>query len=82
MRERVITIGQPKPLFGILCEPENYANKKIAVILLNSGVMHRVGSSRISVKIAREISEKNGLASLRFDFSGVGDSPPRRSVGS
>lgn len=81
MRERIVKIGNPKPLVGVLCEPERPVDSHIAVILLNSGVMHRIGSCRMSVKIARAISEQVGLTSVRFDSSGIGDSDARRSTG-
>ncbi len=94
MRERVISVGQINPLFGIICEPEATANspenspengpenspENVAVVLLNSGVIHRVGSCRLSVTLARSIAEHAGLVAVRFDFSGVGDSEARRST--
>ena len=59
MRERVISIGQANPLVGILSQPDAAAlsNPDVAVILLNSGVIHRVGSCRLSVTLARAIQE-------------------------
>src|SRR6187402_348056 len=82
MRERVISIGQANPLVGILSQPEAAAlsNPDVAVILLNSGVIHRVGSCRLSVTLARAIVETAGIATLRFDFSGIGDSEARRNT--
>ncbi len=82
MRERVISIGQANPLIGIISQPEAAAvtNPSVAVILLNSGVIHRVGSCRLSVTLAREIVEQAGLLTLRFDFSGIGDSEARRNT--
>jgi len=82
MRERVISIGQANPLLGIVSQPEAAAvsNPSVAVILLNSGVIHRVGSCRLSVTLAREIVEQAGLLTLRFDFSGIGDSEARRNT--
>jgi hypothetical protein len=82
MRERVISIGKTNPLIGILSQPEAaaFSNPAVAVILLNSGVIHRVGSCRLSVTLARAFVEQAGLLSLRFDFSGIGDSEARRST--
>ena len=82
MRERVISIGQVNPLIGIISQPETpeITNPSIAVVLLNSGVIHRVGSCRLSVTLARAIVEHAGLLTLRFDFSGIGDSEARRST--
>ena len=82
MRERVISIGQANPLIGIISQPEaaEISNPSVAVILLNSGVIHRVGSCRLSVTLARAIVEKAGLLTMRFDFSGIGDSEARRNT--
>lgn len=77
MREKVVKIGQPTPLLGVMTEPEENRRNDMAIILLNSGVMHRIGSCRLSVKVARSIADEVGITALRFDFSGVGDSEPR-----
>ena len=45
-----------------------------AIIFLNIGTIHRVGVNRLHVKIARKLAAA-GFVGLRFDFSGVGDSP-------
>lgn len=82
MRERVVMVGEQKPLVGILCEPDSdqISDKRTAVILLNSGVIHRVGSCRLSVSVGRELAEKVGVTTFRFDFSGIGDSEARRGT--
>ncbi len=41
---------------------------------MNAGVIHRIGPHRLNVKIARALAA-TGIATLRFDLSGVGDSP-------
>jgi predicted alpha/beta-hydrolase family hydrolase len=78
MRERAITFG-PANLVGILTEPseERALRDAPAVIILNSGILHRAGASRLYVQIARALAE-DGLTCLRFDFSGIGDSEVRR----
>jgi hypothetical protein len=48
----------------------------MAVVMLNSGVVHHVGVSRLHVRLARVLAE-HGIPSLRFDLSGVGDSSGR-----
>lgn len=82
MRERVLMIGDHLPLVGVLCEPEKERlnSTNTAVILLNSGVIHRVGSCRLSVTLARALAEKAGIPTFRFDFSGIGDSEARRGT--
>ncbi len=46
-------------------------------VFLNSGLVHRIGVSRLYVNMARALAA-DGITSLRFDFSGIGDSDPRR----
>lgn len=77
MKERVISVGDPIPLVGILSEPETLNKEKPMVLILNSGIMHHIGTCRISVKLARALAVA-GYASVRFDFSGIGDSEQRR----
>jgi hypothetical protein len=77
MKERVLRIGKPIPLVGIATEPPEFDSNKPALVILNSGVMHHVGACRLSVKIARSVAALGFLA-VRFDFSGIGDSEPRR----
>jgi pimeloyl-ACP methyl ester carboxylesterase len=48
-------------------------------VLLNSGILHHVGASRLYVQVARRLAAA-GHATLRFDFSGIGDSEPRRDT--
>jgi pimeloyl-ACP methyl ester carboxylesterase len=76
MKERVITVGKPIPLAGVLCEPDELDSSKPAVIIFNSGIMHHIGTCRLSVKLARQFAEI-GYSSIRFDFSGIGDSEAR-----
>lgn len=76
MRERVLRIGKPQVLATIATLPEKIDTDRPAVIIVNSGVMHHIGTCRMSVKIARGLAAEGHLA-LRFDFSGIGDSVPR-----
>ena len=81
MRERVLRFGDSNNLVGILTEPD--ANAQIpdapVAIFLNSGIIHRVGASRLYVQVARRLAAE-GFTSLRFDFSGIGDSEARRDA--
>jgi pimeloyl-ACP methyl ester carboxylesterase len=45
----------------------------LCCLLSNAGLMPRIGPNRLNVKIARELA-KQGVASLRFDLAGLGDS--------
>jgi hypothetical protein len=76
MKEIALKIGNPTPLTAIVNTPKQLDPDKPAVLILNSGVMHHVGSCRLSVKIARQLAKSSTL-SLRFDFSGIGDSENR-----
>ena len=78
MRERALTFG-PANLVGILTQPdpEHAIPGAPAMVILNSGILHRTGASRIYVQIARALAEQ-GFTTFRFDFSGVGDSEVRK----
>lgn len=85
--ERPLRFGPAGGLFGVLCEPASAeagppadAWTRPAVLLLNSGATHHVGSGRMSVRLARRLAAR-GVASLRIDLGGLGDSaskPGRR----
>ncbi len=77
MHERVVRFGPDKRLIGILTEPRAGSGDRPGTLLLNSGLVHRIGASRMHVHMARALV-KEGMTSLRFDFSGIGDSEPRR----
>lgn len=79
MKERVLRVGKPTPLAGVTTEPATIDPARPAVIILNSGVMHHVGSCRLSVKLARSVAAEGTLA-VRFDYSGIGDSESRRGT--
>ncbi|EEA01527.1 conserved hypothetical protein [Burkholderia sp. H160] len=71
--ERPVCIGEAG-LFGILCEPRTGAKHGLAYLLANTSASAHVGDSRLSVRIARDLA-RGGIASLRFDAQGRGDSP-------
>lgn len=76
MKETVIRFGDGAGLVGILTTPATARPDRPAVLLLNAGVVHRVGPNRLYVKLARALAAAGHLA-FRFDFSGTGDSVPR-----
>lgn len=82
MTERPVHIGGPTPLAGILTEPATpHVSPTTAVILLNAGVLHRVGANRLNVTLARRLANQ-GLLAVRFDSAGIGESASRGPRGS
>lgn len=80
--ERVAAFGPSRSLVGILSLPPGEAAPKAPhVALLSTGILHRVGTGRLWVRLARALAEA-GFTSLRFDYSGIGDSERRKDVGS
>lgn len=79
MKEEPVLFGEARSLVGIMTDPLSGNGSRLtpAVILLNPGIVHRVGPGRIYVKIARALAAI-GFVVLRFDFSGIGDSGVRR----
>lgn len=55
------------------------AGVPMVALLSNSGVIPRSGPHRINVLLARELAAM-GIASVRFDMSGLGDSPRSEST--
>ncbi len=79
MREKVLKFGASRGLVGILTEPAPGGPARPTVILLNSGILHHVGASRLYVQVARRLAAA-GHAAFRFDFSGIGDSESRKDT--
>ena len=79
MQEQVIRFGPDQGLCGVLTLPDksNEALSPPVALILNAGIVHRVGPFRLHVDIARTLAQK-GFASFRLDLSGLGDSPVRR----
>lgn len=73
MNEIAVVFGPERHLTGTLSMPAKEESAKFAVLLLNAGVIHRIGPHRFNVKLARELT-RNGIPCLRFDLSGQGDS--------
>jgi alpha-beta hydrolase superfamily lysophospholipase len=72
--ERPVWIEGASPLFGILAEPAHAAADRPVLLILNTGANHHIGTNRMSVLIARRLLQE-GIASLRIDCGGIGDSP-------
>ena len=74
--EEIVRFGPDEGLIGILNTARDGALDGAAVLLLNAGVIHRSGPARLNQKIACGLATF-GIPSLRFDFSGIGDSTLR-----
>jgi pimeloyl-ACP methyl ester carboxylesterase len=79
MKERTVLIGEDPALVGIVTEPGSASDVECrpACLLLNAGLVHRVGPNRLHVRLARELAAA-GFRACRFDLSGRGDSEVRR----
>jgi hypothetical protein len=78
MRESICKFGKNGHLFGILTEPDEDRRIKGApvALILNAGIVHRIGPFRMNVDIARQMASI-GYSTLRMDLSGLGDSGVR-----
>jgi dienelactone hydrolase len=72
VNEHILTFGPGSRLVGTLTRPSGVA-RDTAILLLNAGVVPRMGPHRINVKLARKLAEL-GFTVLRLDLSGLGDS--------
>jgi len=72
-QESPVRLGPAGTLFGILCTPAHPRDNAPPVLIANTGANPRSGNSRSAVNIARWLAA-NGIASLRMDGSGTGDS--------
>jgi alpha-beta hydrolase superfamily lysophospholipase len=87
IEERTVSLG-PLGLFGIMTTPgvprENgngngavtAAGQQPTILFSNAGVIDHVGPARLWVQLSRSWA-RAGLRTLRFDLSGLGDSPVR-----
>lgn len=77
--ESVLVIGPTgSELVGVLAQPAEAARTKdVGVVIVVGGPQTRVGSHRQFVLMARALA-RAGYACLRFDYTGMGDSPGSR----
>jgi hypothetical protein len=72
MREQAFRFGRARHLVGVAGLPPA-APGTTGVIVLNAGMVHRVGPFRLHVDMTRRLNEL-GYPTLRFDLSTIGDS--------
>lgn len=85
MNEQTLIFGADSHLVGTftLPSPSKPEYSGTMALLTNAGVIPRMGPHRLNVKLARRFAEL-GIATFRFDLSGLGDSrrsTSRRSTG-
>jgi pimeloyl-ACP methyl ester carboxylesterase len=73
--ESPIRFGERDYLTGIVTTPPGTA-REVGLVILNAGLVHRVGPNRVSVEVARRAAGA-GMVALRFDLSNLGDSRAR-----
>jgi hypothetical protein len=76
VKESALNFGPGEALVGILTRPgkgTTPAVEDLAVVFLNSGILHRVGPNRLHVRLARALAAC-AVPSLRMDLPGIGDS--------
>src|SRR5690606_23743533 len=81
MRESAVLFGPTRSLVGVVTEPAAGSARPDApaVLILNSGLVHRVGPKRLHVRLARRLAGL-GFTCMRIDLSGIGDSRTASSI--
>jgi alpha-beta hydrolase superfamily lysophospholipase len=74
--ETSIVFGPDSRLFGVICRPDVPAENSPALIIMNAGRNPHIGWARSSVTLARRLAG-DGVATIRFDLGGIGDSVDR-----
>lgn len=72
MSERAFRFGRANHLVGIVGSPAD-AGQEIGMIVLNAGLVHRIGPFRLHAAMTRRLNAC-GYPTLRFDLSTIGDS--------
>jgi alpha-beta hydrolase superfamily lysophospholipase len=78
IQEEAVWFGTGHPLFGIVTTAPGCTHHEgpRALLLINSGAVHRVGPNRLYVTLARHFALR-GYVVLRMDISGLGDTAAR-----
>lgn len=76
--EQALLMGPRKSMVGVITPAAASVLRAEApcIVILNAGIIHRVGPNRMHVQLARALSV-NGFNVLRVDLSGLGDSEAR-----
>jgi pimeloyl-ACP methyl ester carboxylesterase len=73
MQEQAFRFGRARHLVGIAGLPSSTTPETVGVIVLNAGLVHRIGPFRLHVEMTRRLNAY-GYPTLRFDLSTIGDS--------
>jgi hypothetical protein len=73
LNEVSFCFGSQRHLSATLTLPPGEQPPRLGVVLLNVGIIHRIGPHRFNAKLARALA-REGLVTLRMDLSGQGDS--------
>lgn len=78
IKEIALLLGPRKSMVAVATPAVGSApdSGALTAVILNSGIVHRVGANRMSVDLARTLAV-HGINAVRFDLSGIGDSEPR-----
>jgi len=72
-QEEVVRFGKAAHLAGTFCRPHQPRADAPAVLIVGSGRNPRAGWAGSAVRLARDLTAE-GIASLRYDSRGIGDS--------
>ncbi len=75
MQEEALLFGPNNSNAGVFTAAvdNTHAQSEMACICITAGLLHHVGPHRLHVLLARSLAEE-GISTLRFDISGIGDS--------
>lgn len=79
MKETIIKFGPQKKLLGIVSNPDTPIENAPVTIMLNTGVINRVGPYQLHVDITRSLANA-GFRAVRMDMSSFGDSAVREDA--
>jgi pimeloyl-ACP methyl ester carboxylesterase len=75
--EQAVLLGERRSLVAVIAQPSvTRGDQAPTVVVLNTGIVHRVGHHRMYVTLSRMLADR-GFTVVRFDLSGIGDSLPR-----